>query len=100
MRALLILVLLFASLGVASPAAATADSHAHHHSMQHEGQQDGDEGQEASPVVHVCPGCAVVGRAMQVNDDHAIPELPALPANSPQLHSFDTNPIPPPPRAS
>ena len=105
MRLLLILALLFASVTFGQPAAA----HDHHEAMQHHAdmaqgdhRRHGHEGElddgKSHAVVHVCPGCALIGQPVVAEAALASAALPGLPANPPSLHSFQDNPIPPPPR--
>ena len=106
MRLLLILVLLVASLGFGPPAGAQAhhdatqhQSHAAHGDHRH-GEHDGDRRDEAFAAAHVCLGCALVGQAAVAEGSTIPTSLPRLPGNPPSLRSFDSNPIPPPPRLS
>jgi hypothetical protein len=102
-RLLLILCLIVASAGFGAPVGAQAPHHgtedhapmAHHDTMPHDSERGSGK---ASVVVHVCPGCAVVGPAIPATAEPAPRTLPALPADPPALISFDSNPIPPPPR--
>ena len=106
MRLLLILALLIASVGFGPPVAAQAHheptqhhSHTAHDDHRH-GEHDGDRHDEAFAAAHVCLGCALVGQAVVAEDSMIPTALPRLPENPPSLHSFDANPIPPPPRLS
>ena len=106
MRLLLILALLVASVGFGPTVAAQA----HHEATQHHshaadgdhrhGEHDGDRQDEAFGAAHVCLGCALVGQPADAVGSMLPTPLPRLPGNPPSLRSFDSNPIPPPPRLS
>ena len=104
MRLLLILALVMVSVGFGPPAGAREHhERAQHHAMaahgEHGNEHDGDQDRGAThAVAHICPGCALVGQAIVLDDGAAPHALPDLPANPPALVSFDANPIPPPPR--
>jgi hypothetical protein len=100
MRLLLILALMIASIGVGPPAGARENhEHAQHHPVTAHGEHDGDgERSAAHAVAHVCPGCALVGEAVVLEEEMVPQALPGLPANPPALVAFGANPIPPPPR--
>ena len=106
MRLLLILALLIASVGFGPPVAAQAHheptqhhSHTAHDDHRH-GEHDGDRRDEAFAAAHVCLGCALVGQSAVTGGSTVPAALPCLPGNPPSLRSFDSNPIPPPPRLS
>lgn len=106
LRALLIMALLAASLGFAPVAKVQAnDAAEHHHAhVEHGDQQKGHgdaqhHGGEHA-VAHVCLGCAVVGHVTMIDVAAAPAGVPDMPTDQASMQSFQSNPIPPPPRLS
>ncbi|HWK42198.1 MAG TPA: DUF2946 family protein [Croceibacterium sp.] len=107
MRLLLILVLLFASLGFVPTASAQA-GHCHdqgqaqqmhgQHGEGHHGNRDREDRGGAAAIVHVCVGCAIMASSDALTVPAQRPGLPRSAAESSLPPAFDANPIPPPPR--